>query len=112
MNHRGFTGKRYNIKDMQGLGPILLTPSADTWSCDISVLHTQIHGLCETTASGHTRMVLQARLAPREAFEATFLCDLREASLCFIKCVSNGCEPTKTPQCLRLLQGCTTAVQL
>lgn len=89
MNYRGFTGKRYKIKGMQGLGPILLTartPPAVTWSWDISVLHRQIHGLWETTGSGHTRMVLQARVATREAFEAAFVCDLRK-HLCVLQSV-------------------------
>lgn len=74
---------------MQGLDPILLTartPPAVTWSCDIAALPRQIHGLCEITGSGHTRMVLQARVAAREAFEAAFLCDLRK-HLCALQSV-------------------------
>lgn len=111
MNYRGFTGKRYKIKGMQGLGPILLTartPPAVTWSCDISVLHRQIHGLWETTGSGHTRMVLQARVATREA---AFVCDLRK-HLCALQSVLvTSVNTRKTPQRLCLRQGHIAQVQ-
>lgn len=76
MNYRGFTGKRYKIKGMQRLGPILLTdkiPPSVTRSCDISIAHKQIHGVCEMTGSGQTNMILQTRLATTESFMVRLL---------------------------------------
>lgn len=61
------------------LGPILLTdkiPPSVPRSCDISILHKQIHGLCEMTGSGQTSMIWQTRLATTELFRVRLLCSV------------------------------------
>lgn len=83
---------------MQRLGPILLADETPPWvtrSCDISILHKQIHGPREMTGSGQASMTAQTRLAASEqgcvgqGAETAFLCDLRGAPLCFINGMVN-----------------------